>query len=130
MATTTHKPSGRAPGGCDGSAAGEDVMATATISESKKVESQRDRNLPVPPRALRIAARAFLRLTRADVVWLAVRESRSQVAVVRCSEGARSTAGLGLAIEPGVGVGGAVLAQSEPLWGEIREHGAPRLSGQ
>ena len=103
-------------------------MATATISESKKVESQRDRNLPVPPRALRIAARAFLRLTRADVVWLAVRESRSQVAVVRCSEGARSTAGLGLAIEPGVGVGGAVLAKSEPWWGKIGDHGATRLS--
>src|SRR5437879_5257636 len=103
-------------------------MATATISESKKVESQRDRNLPVPPRALRIAARAFLRLARADVVWLAVRESRSQVAVVRCSEGARSTAGLGLAIESGVGVGGAVLAKSEPWWGKIGDHGATRLS--
>src|SRR5438093_6405213 len=103
-------------------------MATATISESKKAESQRNGSLPTPPRALRMAARAFLRLTRADVVWLAVRESRSQVAVVRCSEGARSTAGLGLAIEPGVGVGGAVLAKSEPWWGKIGDHGATRLS--
>src|SRR2546426_11201203 len=104
-------------------------MATATISESKKVESQRDRNLPVPPRALRIAARAFLRLTRADVVWLAVRESRSQDAVVRCSEGARSTAGLGVGIEPGGGVGGAGVGEREPWWGKIGDPGAPRPSG-
>src|SRR2546428_10401569 len=101
-------------------------MATAAIIESKKVESQRDRNLPVPPRALRIAARAFLRLARADVVWLAVRESRSQVAVIRCSEGARSTAGLGVGIRPGVGVGGAVVAESAAWWGEIRGHGGTR----
>src|SRR5437899_11693740 len=102
-------------------------MATATIIDSKKVESQRDSSLPAPPRALRIAARAFLRLARADVVWLAVRESRSQVAVVRCGEGARSTAGLGLAIEPGAGVGGAVLAENEPWWGQLGGHGARRL---
>src|SRR5437879_11401746 len=103
-------------------------MATATIIDSKKANSQCNGSLPAPPRALRLAARAFLRLTRADVVWLAVGESRSQVAVVRCSEGARSTAGLGLAIEPGVGVGGAVLAKSEPWWGKIGDHGATRLS--
>jgi len=103
-------------------------MATATIISSKKVESQGDSSLPAPPRALRMAARAFLRLARADVVWLAVRESRSQVAVVRCSEGARSTTGLGLAIEPGVGVGGAVLAKGEPWLGKIGRNGATRLS--
>ena len=103
-------------------------MATATIISSKKVESQGDSSLPAPPRALRMAARAFLRLARADVVWLAVRESRSQVAVVRCSEGARSTSGLGLAIEPGVGVGGAVLAKGEPWLGKIGRNGATRLS--
>ena len=103
-------------------------MATATIIDSKKAESQRNGSLPAPPRALRLAARAFLRLARADVVWLAVRESRSQFAVVRCSEGARSAAGLGLAIEPGVGVGGAVLAKGEPWWGKIGGDGATRLS--
>ena len=103
-------------------------MATATIIDSKKANSQRNGSLPAPPRALRLAARAFLRLARADVVWLAVRESRSQVAVVRWSEGARSTAGLGLAIEAGVGVGGAVLAKGEPWWGKIGGDGATRLS--
>src|SRR3989441_11717587 len=114
--------------GRHGPAGGEDMMATATIIDSRKVESQRHRSLPTPPRALRMAARAFLRLARADVVWLAVRESRSQVAVVRCGEGARSTAGLGLAIEPGVGVGGAVLLKGGPWRGMIGGHGATRLS--
>src|SRR5207244_6502371 len=94
-------------------------MDTATIIDSKKSESQRNCSLPAPPRALRLAARAFLRLARADVVWLAVRESRSQFAVVRCSEGARSAAGLGLASEPGVGVGGAVLLKGGPWGGMI-----------
>src|SRR5207249_3021413 len=53
---------------------------------------------------------------------------RSQVAVVRWSEGARSTGGLGLAIEAGVGVGGAVLAKGEPWCGKIGGDGATRLS--
>src|SRR3989449_9068558 len=103
-------------------------MATATIIDSKKAESQRNGSLPTPPHALRMAARAFLRLARADVVWLAVRESRSQVAVVRWSEGARSTAGLGLAVGAGVGVGGAGLAKGGPWWGEAGGGGAPRPS--
>src|SRR3989441_1045576 len=75
-----------------------------------------------------MAARAFLRLARADVVWLAVRESRSQVAVVRWRGGARSTGGLGLAIGAGVGGGGAGLAKGEPWWGKIGGDGATRLS--
>src|SRR3989441_3543836 len=75
-----------------------------------------------------MAARAFLRLARADVVWLAVRESRSQVAVVRWRGGARSRAGLGLASGAGVGGGGAVLAKGEPWWGKIGGDGATRLS--
>src|SRR5207249_8108554 len=54
--------------------------------------------------------------------------ARAQVAVVRWAEGARSTAGLGLAIEAGVGVGGAVLAKGEPWWGKIEGDGATRLS--
>src|SRR5437867_7317249 len=103
-------------------------MATATIIDSKKAESQRNGSLPTPPHALRMAARAFLRLARADVVWLAVRESGSHVAVVRWSEGAGSTAGLGRAIEAGVGVGGAVLAKGEPWWGKIGGDGDTRLS--
>src|SRR5206468_11259886 len=85
-------------------------------------------SLPTPPRAFRAAARAFLRLARAVVIWVAVRESRWQVAVVRWSEGARSTAGLGLAIEAGVGVGGVVLAKGEPWWGKNEGDGATRLS--
>ena len=83
-----------------------------------------------PPRALRLAARAFRRLAGADAVWLAVRESRSPVAVIRCSEGARSEAGLGLVIVPGVGMGGAVLLKGTPWWGEIRGDTAVRPSDQ
>ncbi len=83
-----------------------------------------------PPRALRLAARTFRRLANADVVWLAVREFRSQVAVVRCSEGARSAAGVGLAIEPGVGVGGAVLVKAAPWCGGIQGDTAVRASDQ
>src|SRR2546425_9876310 len=103
-------------------------MATATIIDSTTAEPQRNGSLPTPPHALRLAARAFLRLARADVVWLAVRESRSQVAVVRWSEGTRSRAGLGLASGAGVGGGGAVLAKGEPWWGKIGGDGATRLS--
>src|SRR2546425_9954469 len=106
--------------GRHGPAGGEDMMATATIIDSRKVESQRHRSLPAPPRALRMAARAFLRLAGVDVVWLAVRESRAQTAVIRCSEGARSGAGLGLKIEPGVGGGGAMLLMGEPWRGGSR----------
>src|SRR5438046_2058654 len=51
-------------------------MATATIIDSKKAESQRKGSLPAPPRALRLAARAFLRLARAAGVWQAARAVR------------------------------------------------------
>jgi signal transduction histidine kinase len=61
---------------------------------------------------------------------LAIREFRSQVAVVRCIEGVRSAGGLGLAIEPGVGVGGAVLVKATPWCGEIRGDTAVRPSDQ
>src|SRR5436309_14571367 len=89
-------------------------MATATMIEAEKVESQ-CRTLPASPRAFRMAARAFLRLPGVDVVWLAVRESREQAAVIRSSEGARSAAAaLGLQIGTGVGVGGARLLAGEP----------------
>jgi signal transduction histidine kinase len=75
-----------------------------------------------------MAARAFLRLPGVDVVWLAVRESRAQAAVIRTSEGARSAAGLGLQIEPGVGVGGALLRAGDPWRGELTGSGASCLS--
>src|SRR3989442_16034741 len=89
--------------------------ATATMIEAEKVESQCPRTLPASPRAFRMAARAFLRLPGVDVVWLAVRESREQAAVIRSSEGARSAAAaLGLQIEPAVGVGGALLLAGDP----------------
>ena len=84
-------------------------MTPAVIMDSTNVDAPRDRNLPTAPRALRMAARAFLRLAGVDVVWLAVRESRAQAAVIRCGEGSRSASALGLVIEPGIGVGGAVL---------------------
>jgi two-component system NtrC family sensor kinase len=105
-------------------------MATATIIGAKKVEWQRARSLPAPPHALQRAARAFLRLPGVDVVWLAVRESRAQAAVIRCSEGARSAAGLGLEIEPGIGVGGALLLAGEPWRGELIDDGVGRLSAK
>src|SRR5438046_9821142 len=101
-------------------------MATATIIDSKKAESQRNGSLPTPPHALRMATCAFLRLARADVVWLAVRESRSQVAVVRWSEGARSTAGLGLPIGAGRGVSGGELAEGAPWRGRAGGRGVRR----
>lgn len=105
-------------------------MTTATITDSKKADAQRTRKLGTPPRALRMAARAFLQLAGVDVVWLAVRESRARVAVIRCAEGARSTGSLGLAIEPGVGVGGALLVTAGPWRGEILGDLDSRLSSK
>jgi len=105
-------------------------MTTATITDSKNVDGQRTRKLGTPPRALRTAARAFLRLAGGDVVWLAVRESRARAAVIRCAEGARSTGSLGLAIEPGVGVGGALLVGAGPWLGGIFGNQDSRLSSK
>jgi signal transduction histidine kinase len=104
-------------------------MAIATIVDNiRKLESQRPHNPPTPPPAFRIAARSFLRLPGVDVVWLAVRESRDKAAVIRSCEGARSAAGLGLKIEPAVGVGGALLLAGEPWRGELTRNGADCLS--
>src|SRR5881296_1621953 len=103
-------------------------MATAAIIDARKAESERPRTLPAPPRAFRMASRAFLRLPGVDVVWLAIRESREQAAVIRSGEGARSTAGLGLRIEPAVGVGGALLLTGEPWHGELTRSGTSCLS--
>src|SRR5256712_2758514 len=104
-------------------------MAIATIVDNtSKLESQRSHNLPTPRPAFRIAARSFLRLPGVDVVWLAVRESRDKTAVIRSSEGARSAAGIGLRIEPAVGVGGALLLAGEPWRGELTRNAADCLS--
>ena len=104
-------------------------MASATIVDNiRKLESQRPHNPPTPPAAFRIAARSFLRLPGVDVVWLAVRESRDKTAVIRSSEGARSAVGLGLKIEPAVGVGGALLLAGEPWRGELTRTGVDCLS--
>jgi len=62
------------------------------------------------------------------VVWLAVRESRDKTAVIRSSEGARSAAGIGLRIEPAVGIGGALLLAGEPWRGELTRNAADCLS--
>ena len=105
------------------------AVVTATISDAANVEVQDPRSLTPAPPPLRRAARAFGCLKGADVVWLAVRESRAQNVVIRCSYGARSTAGLGLRIEPGGdGVGGAVLQTGEAWRGELRNGGASALS--
>ncbi len=106
-------------------------MVTATIIDTADVEVQYPRSPTLAPRALRRAARAFRCLKGADVIWLAVRESRAQNVVIRCSHGARSTAGLGLRIEPGGdGVGGAVLQRGEAWRGELTDGGASALSTQ
>jgi len=70
----------------------------------------------VPPAPLSEAAELFRQLDGADVVWLAVRESRSRAAVIRCTAGVDSSSALGLRIEAGVGAGGAVLGGGPPWW--------------
>ena len=81
-------------------------MVTATIIDATDLEVQHPHCATPAPRAFRKAARSFKHLKGADVVWLAVRESRAQNAIIRCSQGVRSTAGLGLRIESGSGAGG------------------------
>jgi len=105
-------------------------MATATIIDVTRVESQHPRTLPPPPPAFRKAARSFQRLKGVDVVWLAVREARAQNATICCSDGARSAVGFGLKIEPGVGVGGAVLLTGQPWHGELNGAEASPLSSE
>src|SRR2546427_4886876 len=105
-------------------------MATATIIDVTRVESQYPRALPPPPAGFRMAARSFLRLNGVDVMWLAVRESRTQTATICCSDGARSAARPELKIEPGVGAGGAVLLSGQPWHGELGEHETSPLSSQ
>ena len=105
-------------------------MATATIIDVTRVDSQYPRALPPPPPGFRMAARSFLRVNGVDVVWLAVRESRAQTAMICCSDGARSAARPELKIEPGVGAGGAVLLSGQPWHGELGEHEASPLSSQ
>src|SRR5438046_658396 len=70
-----------------------------------------------PPPVLVETARAFRALFNADVVWLAVRESRARSAVIRYAEGARDRHGLGVRVTPGIGVGGTVLLSSRPWSG-------------
>src|SRR2546426_7821781 len=70
-----------------------------------------------PPPVLVETAWAFRALFSADVVWLAVRESRARSAVIRYAEGARDRHGLGVRVQPGVGVGGTVLLSSRPWSG-------------
>jgi signal transduction histidine kinase len=101
-------------------------MATATATQRSKVEVVHPPT--ASPGAFRMAARAFLRFPGVEVVWLAVRESREQTAIIRSSEGARSSSALGLQIEPTVGVGGAALLSGEPWHGELDRNGTRVLS--
>jgi hypothetical protein len=105
-------------------------MATATIIDVPGVESKHPRGLLPPPPAFRTVARSFRCLSGVGVVWLAVRESRSQTAVICWSQGSRSMAGLEMRIEPGVGVGGALLVTGEPWQGELTGGGDSALSTQ
>jgi hypothetical protein len=104
-------------------------MATATAIRRNKVYGELH-VAPASPRAFRMAARAFLRFPGVDVVWLAVRESREQTALVRSSEGARSAAGLGVQIEPAIGIGGELLLTGDAWHGELRRSGARALSAE
>jgi signal transduction histidine kinase len=70
-----------------------------------------------PPPVLVETAQAFRALFKADVVWLAVRESRARSAVIRYAEGARDRHGLGVRVKPGIGVGGSVLLTGQPWSG-------------
>ena len=98
-------------------------MAAALIGHATNPDMRRDRNVPTVPPALPRAARPFRRLSGADLVWLAVRESRAETAEIRRRDGARSPARLGLAIEPGVGVGEAPLLTLEPWPGDVSGDG-------
>jgi signal transduction histidine kinase len=66
------------------------------------------------PAILSDTARAFRDAARADVAWLAVRESRSQSLLIRCADGGRCPRVPGFRIEPGNGVGGLVLLGGQP----------------
>src|SRR5438094_9261443 len=105
-------------------------MATATIIDVTRVDSQYPRALPPPPPGFRMAARSFLRVNGVDVVWLAVRESRAQTAMICCSDGARSAARPELKIEPGGGAGGALLRSRAPWPGEAGVREASPVSRQ
>lgn len=105
-------------------------MVTASTVAARKAEWQCPHSLPAPPGALQSAARAFRRIAGVDVVWLAVREPRAQAAVIRCTEGSRSGSGLGVRIEPGVGVGGASLLTGEPWRGELAGDAARHFSSK
>lgn len=98
-------------------------MVTATIIDLTKVESQRHHRLAAPPSALRMTAQMSLHRASADMAWLPVSEPRAQTAVIRDSHGARSAAGLGLTIEPGAVVGGAILLTLAPWRGEVSGDG-------
>src|SRR5712691_796421 len=82
-------------------------------------DAERSQRPQAPPTALTLATRTFARAVSADVAWTAVRESRASTAVIRCAEGAQAASGMGLVIEPGAGIGGAVLQSGEPWHGEV-----------
>ncbi len=105
-------------------------MATTTLSKAPDAlgDAGRYQRPRTPPATLRAATRTFSRTVHADVVWLAIRESRAYAAVIRCAEGTRAASGIGLVIEPGSGAGGMVLQTGELWHGEIAGDAARRLS--
>src|SRR5262245_33627553 len=62
-------------------------------------------------------AAAFLRLPGADVVWVAVRESDSQSAVIRWGRPSSKSLGKDLRIESGHGIGGEALVTHKTCTG-------------
>jgi signal transduction histidine kinase len=101
-------------------------MTTATIADTTKAEAHHTPQASA--RGCLKAARAFRRLRGVDAVWLAVRESRAETAVVCCTDGIRSATRFGMRVEPGVGVGGRCLVTGE-LWdGEVAGRRARFLS--
>jgi hypothetical protein len=86
------------------------MPSTATLI-ARRTDPRNDadrRRWPAPP-PIRDAAQRLMRAIGADVACLAIREPRTNSAVVRCAEGVRSTSVIGLTIEPAVGLGGASL---------------------
>ena len=99
-----------------GSCGGSSNVTNASVGTTRTISGVGVSALAPPP-ALVETAHAFRALFDADVVWLAVRESRARSAVIRYAEGARDRHGLGVRVTPGIGVGGSVLLSSRPWSG-------------
>jgi len=95
----------------------DSVMTTvAAVAKSAGARTEADRQWPAKASTpLRQTARRLLRAVGADVVLLAIRQPRTNSAVIRCAEGSRSTLVVGRTVEPGVGLAGRTLRTGAPV---------------